>query len=111
MDQVAGDLFAGEKRVGLIFVEAADYVITVRPGMLAEPIAFKAFAFSEANGIEPVAGPVFAIVRGGKQPVDQSFVSLRVRVVEKCFDFGRCRWQTRKGEREAADQGPAVGRG
>ena len=61
-EDVAGDLFAGEFEIRLVGVEAADDVVPIGPGVFAGFVAFEAFAFGEADDVEPVAGPAFAVV-------------------------------------------------
>jgi hypothetical protein len=64
---VRGKLLDDEDVVGLVFVEAANDVIAIRPGKGVVGIfavaANLAFRVAVAGGVEPVAPPAFAVVR------------------------------------------------
>ena len=62
-DQVAGELFADELVVGLILIERVDHVVAIGPGVKAFVVVFAAIGFSEADDVEPVTAPAFAILR------------------------------------------------
>src|ERR1700753_788387 len=70
---IAGKLLTQELVVWLVIVERTDDVITILPGIRLEAIALETIGFGEANQIEPVAGPLFAIVRRCEQRIDEAW--------------------------------------
>ena len=84
---VAGQLFRDECGVGLVLVEGADDVIAVGPGVVAEVVLLVAVAFAEADDVEPVAAPAFAIARGGEEAVDDFLVGGGGGVGQEGGDF------------------------
>src|SRR6516162_4008869 len=67
-------------------------------------------AFGKAGEVEPVASPMLAIVRTGKQPVHELFVSIRRSIGDKSFDLFRIRRQTDQIEVDTANElAPARG--
>ena len=70
--RVAGQLFENELLIGTVFIESADDVVAVRPGVGALGVDFEAVGVGVANEIEPVLGPAFAVAGTGQQLVDQT---------------------------------------
>ena len=59
---VTGELFDDELVVGFVLDQRIDNVVAVSPSVGFEAIAFVAIGFSEADPIEPVSPPTFAVV-------------------------------------------------
>ena len=72
-EHVAGEVFPHELVEGLVVVQRADDVVAERIEVIDDEVAFEAVALAEADDIEPVAAPVFAIARRGQQAVDEGF--------------------------------------
>ena len=103
---VAGDLFDRELVERLVGIERADQIVAVAPGMGLGTIAFKAVGFGIAHQIEPVAGPLLAVMGRGEQAVDHLLKRLWRRIGEKVFQFG-----LRGGEAGEIVGGPPQQRG
>ena len=58
---VAEELQADELVIGHVAVQRVDDPVTVGPGRFARPVTFEPVAFPEANDIEPVPAPAFAV--------------------------------------------------
>ena len=84
LEFVAGELPADELIVGHVLVQGLDDEIAEVIGEGAVVVLLEAVAFGEAGGVEPVAGPTFAVVLRIKQLVDEGFIGFRV---------GDHRWQ------------------
>ncbi len=108
-DLVAGQLFADELVIGLVVVEATDDVIAIAPGAGPRTVVLEPFRLGEADDVEPVAAPAFAVVRTDQQLIDELFVSTRVRRGDERGDLLRRRRQAGQVERETADQRPSIG--
>ena len=87
IEHVAGDLFLDEARVRLVFVEGADDVIAIRPGVRARLVFVVAVGVAVVDDIEPKPSPTFAETRRGEQLLNEPRVGVRVRVGEKGIDF------------------------
>ena len=74
---VTGKLFTGKLVKRFVAVERPNYVVTKSPDIWFGVIAFVAVGFGIADQVQPVAGPLFAVVRRLQQPVDNLFESLR----------------------------------
>ena len=61
-DDITGDLLANELIVRFVFVERADHVVAIHPGVLAIQIAFAAIGLGPADHVEPVLRPTLAEV-------------------------------------------------
>ena len=64
---IARDLFLNELVVRFVFIEGADDVIAISPGIVAIAIVLKASGIGVANHIQPVPAPSLAVVRRSKQ--------------------------------------------
>ena len=73
-EDVAGELFLDEAGVGAVFVEGADDVVAVGPGVRAGLIFVVAVGFAEVDDVEPMAGPAFAVAGAGEELVDEGLV-------------------------------------
>ena len=107
--KIAGDVFADKGVVGKILIESADDVVAVLPGVELVVVVFVAIGFGEANEIEPVAAPSFAVVRGGEEAIDDAGVGCWRAIG---FEGGDLRGGGRKAgeiERNAAQPGAAGG--
>ena len=80
---ITGKLLNHELVIGLVVVEGLDHIVAVPPGVWLVAVSFKTVGVGIANQIEPVPGPLLAIVRRGKQPVDYPFPSSGRGVCEK----------------------------
>ena len=109
---VASDLLEHEAVVGFVGVEGVDDVVAVAPGVGALVIGFEAGAVGEADDIEPVAGPLFAVVGGVQELIDAVFIGERVGIGFESADVGEGGSEAGDGEVEAAEEGAAIcGRG
>ena len=87
-EKVAGDVFADEGVVGDVFVEGAGDVVAILPGVEFVVVVLVAVGFGEADEIEPVPSPAFAVVGRGKEAIDDFGVGLRSLVDFEGVDFG-----------------------
>ena len=69
-EEVTGDGFLNELRVGDVGVEGADEVVAVAVGVGDGGVAFGAVGFGVTDPVHEVAGPFFAEVGGVQQGVD-----------------------------------------
>src|SRR5262249_42416905 len=74
---VAGELFADEAVIGLVVVKRADDIVAVTPGVRLLVVAFVTVGLTEADHIEPVAAPALAVLRRGKQSIDEALRGVR----------------------------------
>ena len=106
---VAGELLFDEFVVGLVAVETLHDVIAIAPGVGAVHVVLVAIALGEADDVEPVAAPLFAVVRRGQQAVDHFLPGVGRFVGEEGVDlFGGGR-QAGEVEGGAADERGAAG--
>ena len=73
---VGRELFDDELVVRLVGVEGVDDVVAVGPGTVERldgAVALQALGVGVAGGVEPVAGPAFAVMGRGEQAVDGAF--------------------------------------
>ena len=110
-DFVARELFVDEAVPGLVVIEGADDVVAVAPGVGAEVVVFEAFSFGEADDVEPVLAPAFAVVGGGEEAVDDSGPGVGGFIGEEGGDFGGGGGEACEVEGYAADKSGAVGFG
>jgi len=106
---VASELFLNELVVGFVLLEALDYVIAVAVGIRAVGVVFVAVGFSEADNVEPVAGPLLSVSRGSKETLDQGFVGLGGWVVEEGLGFFRGRGKAVEVVGGSPDERGAIG--
>ena len=102
-EEVAGQLFAGERVEGLVRVERVDDVVAVGEDALVL-VAVEADGVREAGDIQPPHGHALAVVRRSEQAVDLLFVGVRRGVGEEGREFFRGRRQAGQVEREAAEE-------
>jgi hypothetical protein len=76
---VARDLFEDEAVVRLVFVEAANDVIAITPGVRSFVIVRASGGVGVARDIQPVPSPAFAITRRLKQSLDDFLEGFRRR--------------------------------
>src|SRR5262249_17208765 len=108
VDLVAGKLLAEKAVVGLVVVEALDDVVAVTPDERLGTIALVTIGLGIADQVEPVASPLFAVMRRGEQPINQPLVGIRRIVFQESVDlFGR-RGKAGQVVSDTADQGDAV---
>ena len=106
-----GELLLHELVVRLVVVEALHHVIAIAIRIRAVHVVLVAVRFGEANHIQPVASPLFAVARRCQQPVDQLLPSVRRLIAHKRVDFLRCRRQAVQIEGDPANQRGSVGLG
>ncbi len=111
VDLVAGELLGEEAVVGLVGVERLDHVIAETPGVLAVGVILEAVAFGEADYVEPMLTPAFAVVGVVEQALDQLLVGVRGPVVDEGADLGGGRRQAEQVEIDTPDEGEPVGLG
>ena len=109
--QVAGDLLDGEPVEGHVGVEGVDHPLAVAPGVGPGLIFLIAVRVGVAGEVEPLAGPFFAVVRGGQIAVDESLVGVRPRVGHERGDLFRGGGQAEQVELQAADELRPAGAG
>ena len=90
---IAGQLLADELVVGLVFVQRADDVIAITPDIGFGAVALETVAFGIPYQVEPVAGPVLAVMGRGEEPINHFLVSVRRTVCEESIDLPRRRRQ------------------
>src|SRR5262249_62198853 len=73
---VAGELLAEESVVGLVVVEGVDDVVAVTPGEGAWVVRLEAVALGEAGEVEPERGPALAVLRRGRDPLNDPVVGV-----------------------------------
>src|SRR5438094_248580 len=78
---------------------------------VAAGIWLVAVRFGVAHEVEPVPGPVLAMVRAGQEAIDEALVGIGTVVGQIVVDFLGCRRQSRQIEREAANERSLVGFG
>ena len=107
IERVGRELLEHELRKRRVAVEGADDVITIGPGIGPRQVGFVAFAFAEADDVEPVAAPALAVIGRSQESFDECFVCPWIGVGDELVDgIGRGR-QAGQVEGEAADEGGA----
>ena len=110
VEDLRGELFANEVIPGHILIEALDDIIAEGPGMRPKNIVLAPVGVSKVNGVEPVAGPSFAVAGRVQQLVDKVAVSTGILVCDKEFHLVGGWWQAVQIEGESPDEGAAIGR-
>ncbi len=75
LDGVASQLHADKCVIWHILIQGMDDPVTIMPRMITRLIVFESIALAEMRGIQPVPPPAFAIMRRGKQSIDQFVIS------------------------------------
>ena len=73
---VARQLLDRELAVGLVVVETADQVVSIRPGVLAREVPLESLALGEPDQVQPVPRPALAVVRRRQQAIHELLVSV-----------------------------------
>ena len=113
-EHVPGEVLAHELVEGLILVQRADDVVAERIEVIDDEVTFEPVAFAEADDVEPVAAPVFAIARRGQQAVDEGFGRLTgvgLMSGDEGVDLGLSGRQAGEVIAETTDQRLRFGRG
>ena len=84
-------------------------IVAIGPEIIDEVVLLKPLALAKACDIEPVAAPLFTIVRAGQQAVDQPFPGLRIGIGDKSGDLFRSWRQSGQIVLEAADESASIG--
>ena len=108
---VAGNLLADEPAERKVGVEGGDDIVAIGPGMVAALVLVVAVSVAVMDDVKPVPAPALAIMGTGEQPIDECLVGVGIGVVDERVDFVGSRRQADQVEREAADQGAAIGLG
>ena len=111
VDFVAGELLFDEVGVRLVGVEALDHVIAIAPGVGPVHVVLIAVGLGEAHDIEPVAAPLFAVVRRSEEAIHDFLPGLGRLVAHEGIDFLGGGRETGEIESDAADQRGAIGGG
>ena len=107
-EEVAGELLGDEVGPGFVVVEGVDDPVAV--GIeLAVVVEVEAVGVAVADGVEPVAGHVFAVAGGGEEAVDELGIGVGGGVLEKGLGLGRCGGKAGEVEGDAADEAAFVG--
>ncbi len=85
--RVGGKLFAYKLAVGDILVQGVDDVIAVGPRIGAAFVFVVAMGVAVVDDIKPVPRPAFAVARRREEAVDELFIGIGRRVVDKRVDF------------------------
>ena len=111
LEQVAGNLFEGKPIERHVMVQRVNDPMAEAPGVRTGQVFFIAVAVGVAGLIEPMLGPLLAVMPRVQQAIHQLFVGVRAIIEQKALDLlGRGR-KTRQVEAEPADQrGLAGGR-
>ena len=109
VDLVAGQLLADELVVRLVAVVGVDHIIAVAPGEGLGRVALVTVGLAEPDQVEPVPGPVLAIVGRGEQSVDQALVSPGRSIGEEGVNLLGGRRQPGQVVGQPADEGHAIG--
>ena len=101
---VAGQLEHEEPIVREIGVQRADDPVAIAPGVGPFGVELESIGVGVMSQVEPVLPPAHAVLRTGKQAVDQTLVGVRTLVGQERSDlFGRRR-PAGQVESDAADQ-------
>ena len=68
---VAGELEAGRTVVRQVAVQGADDPVAIAPGVGPGLVELEAVGLGEPRQVEPVLPPALAVLRAGKQTIDQ----------------------------------------
>ena len=110
VEQVSCQLFLNEPVVRDVGVQSADHIIPITKRVAIGEVFVEAVGIGVSGDVEPVTPPALAVVHRRQATVDQSFVGVGGIVVEKLGDLGGSRRQSDEIEKDAADEGPFVGR-
>ena len=86
-----------------IAIQRRDHPVAIGPDD-ARFVFLVAIGVGIAGEVQPATCPAFSIVRRGQQPIDESLVSVRRRVVHEGVDLGNRRRQANEVQRQSADQ-------
>ena len=109
LQHVAGHLLLDQPGVGDVAVQAGNHGVAVAPGVVAEAIIFESVALGVPRGVQPVPGPALAVLGLRQEPIDQPIVGVRPGILHERLDRLGRGGKAVEVEREATDQGPAVG--
>jgi hypothetical protein len=88
-EHIAGDLFHDEPIVGLVFIEGADHVIAVRPGIRPRRVHLETRRLREAHHIQPMPRPALAITRRREQLLHESGIGIPRLILHERLHFLR----------------------
>src|SRR5262249_39292921 len=97
-------LLTQELVVRFVFVERGDYVISIAPRRRPKFVALEAHAVRIADNVEPVPGPMLAVMMAGEEAVHQALIRTGSRVIKERTNLFRRRWQPREAKRQTANQ-------
>ena len=106
---VAGQLIGHEPVVRHVVVEGVDHPVAIPPNVWLQLIALVAARLSEADEVEPVPRPAFAVMLGSEQFINQLLVSLRVFVIDESLHLSGGRRQAQQVKVRAANERAFVG--
>ena len=106
--EISGDLFEGETIEGLIGIERSDHVIAIGPNV-ARIVAVVTDRVGKADDVEPSDGHPFAVVRIGKQRLDQIAVGLLGGICDKGVDELGARGQSDQIVVKTTDERARIG--
>ena len=86
---VTGNLLDYKLVVGHVAIDRVNHPLAVPPSPGALEILFVAIAIGVMRQIEPIARPLFSVVRGIEEPIDQTHVGVRALVCQEAFHFLR----------------------
>lgn len=98
-DPVAGDVFGYESVVRQVCVERADDVIAIAMRLGDLEVEFVALRLGEADEVEPVPAPAFAVSGRGEQAIDDALAGGRRLVGQERADLRNGRRQPGEPER------------
>ena len=104
LEDVAGDLEAGELVVGEVTVEGVDDPVAIAPGIRPELVELEPVALAVAGEVEPEPRPADAVAGRCEEPVDQVLVSVGPNVGQERRDLLGGRGQSGQVEGETADR-------
>ena len=108
-EQVPRDVLANEPIVRHVVVERPDQVVAIAPGERDGRVALAAVRFGEPEPVHPVPRPALAEAGRLQEAVHQVLVGAGRPVPLEPFDLLGRGGKARQRERDAADQGAAVG--
>ena len=113
-EDIAGELFGDEAGVGFVGIEGADDVVAVGPCVRARLVLVVAVGVAVVDGVEPVAGPAFAVLGAGEETVGEcggGGVRVGVEGGDEDGGFGVGGREAGEVVGEPADEGARVGWG